>query len=177
MTIIEQVTAEAEWYALSVDDVVARVGVDAEHGLDADEVQRRLAEFGRNEIASEPPPTLWEVAKGQLVNPMNIMLLIVSVASFAIGQVPTGVIVLALVSFNVIMGTSQERKAMASVEALAQLQVPMARVRRSGSVEQVDSAGLVPGDVVLIEAGELVPADRAHRHGGLVGGPGGVADR
>ena len=59
-------------------------------GLDADEVQRRLAEFGRNEIATEPPPTLWAVAKGQLVNPMNIMLLIVSIASFAIGQVATG---------------------------------------------------------------------------------------
>ena len=68
-------------------------------------------------------------------------------------------IVLALVSFNVIMGTNQERKAMASVEALAQLQVPKARVRRSGSVEEVDSTGLVPGDVVLIEAGDLVPAD------------------
>ena len=144
---------------MSADDVVARVGVDAERGLDPDEVQRRLAEFGRNEIATEPPPTLWEVAKGQLANPMNIMLLIVSIASFAIGQVATGVIVLALVSFNVIMGTSQERKAMASVEALAQLQVPKARVRRSGSVEEVDSTGLVPGDVVLIEAGELVPAD------------------
>ncbi len=90
---------------------------------------------------------------------MNIMLLIVSVASLAIGQVATGVIVLALVSFNVIMGTNQERKAMASVEALAQLQVPKARVRRSGSVEEVDSTGLVPGDVVLIEAGDLVPAD------------------
>ena len=88
------------------------------------EVQRRLAEYGPNEIATEPPPTLWEVAKGQLANPMNIMLLIVSIASFAIGQVATGAIVLALVSFNVIMGTNQERKAMASVEALAQLQVP-----------------------------------------------------
>ena len=144
MTSIEQVTSEAEWYALSVDDVVVRVGADAERGLDAEEVQRRLAQFGRNEVASEPPPTLWEVAKGQLLNPMNIMLLIVSIASLAIGQVPTGVIVAALVSFNVIMGTSQERKAMASVEALTQLRVPLARVRRSGSVEQVDSSGLVP---------------------------------
>ena len=159
MAMTERATAEANWYALSADDVVARVGVDAERGLDPDEVQRRLAEFGRNEIATEPPPTLWEVAKGQLANPMNIMLLIVSIATFAIGQVATGVIVLALVSFNVIMGTNQERKAMASVEALAQLQVPKARVRRSGSVEEVDSTGLVPGDVVLIEAGDLVPAD------------------
>ena len=69
------------------------------------------------------------------------------------------------------------RKALASVEALAQLQVPMARVRRSGSVEEVDSTGLVPGDVVLIEAGDLVPADARIVSGGLVGGPGGVADR
>ncbi len=159
MSTIESSAAETNWYALPPGDVVARVGADADRGLEPDDVERRLAEFGRNEIASEPPPTLWEVAKGQLLNPMNIMLLIVSVASFSIGQVATGVIVLALVSFNVIMGTSQERKAMASVEALAQLQVPVARVRRSGSVEEVDSTGLVPGDIVLIEAGELVPAD------------------
>ena len=156
---IEGTGVEPEWFSLSVGDVVARVGVDVERGLDAGEVERRLVEFGRNEIASEPPPTLWEVAKGQLMNPMNIMLLIVSVASLAIGQVATGVIVLALVSFNVIMGTNQERKALASVEALAQLQVPKARVRRSGSVEEVDSTGVVPGDVVLVEAGDLVPAD------------------
>lgn len=159
MAMIERAAAEASWYALSVDDVVARVGGDVEDGLDADEVQRRLAQFGRNEIATEPPPTLWAVAKGQLANPMNIMLLIVSIASFVIAQVATGVIVLALVLFNVIMGTNQERKAMASVEALAQLQVPKARVRRSGTVEEVDSTELVPGDVVLVEAGDLVPAD------------------
>jgi P-type Ca2+ transporter type 2C len=148
-----------EWYALSADAVVARLGVDPQGGLDADEVQRRLAQYGPNAIAAEPPPTLWAVAKGQLSNPMNIMLLIVSIASLAIGQIATGVIVLALVSFNVIAGTNQERKAMASVEALAQLQVPKARVRRSGGVEEVDAIGLVPGDIVLVEAGDLVPAD------------------
>jgi magnesium-transporting ATPase (P-type) len=110
MAMTKAAPAEADWYALSVDDVVARVGVDAERGLDPDEVQRRLAEFGRNEIASEPPPTLWEVAKGQLMNPMNIMLLIVSIASLAIGQVATGVIVMALVSFNVIMGRTRSAR-------------------------------------------------------------------
>jgi Ca2+-transporting ATPase len=90
---------------------------------------------------------------------MNIMLLIVGVASFLIGQVATGFVVTALVTFNVVMGSNQELKARASVEALAQLQVPHARVGRSGRVEEVESSKLVPGDVVLLEAGDLVPAD------------------
>ena len=120
---------------------------------------RRLAEYGPNELASEPPPSRWEVARGQLSNPMNIMLLIVCVASFAIGQVATALVVLGLVTFNVVMGSSQELKARASVEALAELQVPRARVRRSGQVEEIESTKLVPGDVVLLEAGDVVPAD------------------
>jgi len=159
MTTIEQTTAETTWYSLPADDVVGRLNTDSEQGLAPDEVQRRSAQYGPNEIATEPPPTLWDMAKGQLANPMNIMLLIVSIASFVIGQIPTGVIVMALVLLNVVMGTNQERKAMASVGALAQLQVPVARVRRSGSVAEVDSTGLVPGDVVLVEAGDLVAAD------------------
>src|SRR3954453_22434778 len=159
MVMTQGAEVEPSWFALPVDDVVARLDVEVERGLDSDEIERRLAEYGRNEIVGEPQPTLWAVAKGQLANPMNIMLLIVSIASLAIGQVATGVIVLALVSFNVIMGTNQERKAMASVEALAQLQVPKARVRRSGAIAEVEATGLVPGDVVLIEGGDLVPAD------------------
>ena len=151
--------SETRWYALSAGDAADRLGVDAGSGLTDAEVDRRIAEYGRNEIATEPPPTLWQVAKGQIANPMNIMLLIVAIASFAIDQIATGAIVGALVAFNVIMGTNQERKAMASVDALAQLQVPMARVRRDGTVVEVDSSGLVPGDVVLVEAGDLVPAD------------------
>ncbi len=99
------------------------------------------------------------MAKSQLANPMNITLLIVSIASFVIGQVATGAVVMALVMLNVSMGTNQERKAMASVEALAELQVPTARVRRSDRVEEVDASGLVPGDILLLEAGDVVPAD------------------
>ena len=66
---------------------------------------------------------------------------------------------LALVTFNVVMGSTQELKARASVEALAQLQVPHARVRRDGAVEEIESTKLVPGDIVLLEAGDVVPAD------------------
>ncbi|MGA7758103.1 MAG: cation-transporting P-type ATPase, partial [Ilumatobacteraceae bacterium] len=151
--------SDTQWYSLSVDDTVARLGVDAASGLSATDVTSRVATYGKNEVATEPPPTTWQMAKAQIANPMNIMLLIVSIASFTIDQIATGAIVMALVLFNVIMGTNQERKAMASVDALAQLQVPMARVRRDGTVEEVDAVGLVPGDILLVEAGDLVPAD------------------
>src|SRR6516164_6260825 len=150
---------DTAWYALPADDVITRLGVNADEGLSAAEVQRRLAEYGPNALPTEPAPSVWEVARGQLVNPMNIILLLVVAASFAIVQIATALVVLGLVLFNVVMGTNQELKARASVEALAKLQVPSARVRRSGEVEQLDSTKLVPGDVVLLEAGDVVPAD------------------
>jgi len=147
------------WYALSAQDVTTQMGVDADAGLTVAEVERRLAEYGPNELPTEPPPSMWVVAREQLMNPMNIMLLIVVAASFAIVQIATALVVLGLVLFNVVMGSNQELKARASVEALAKLQVPHARARRSGQTVEIDSTKLVPGDIVLLEAGDVVPAD------------------
>src|SRR5690348_10308014 len=130
------------WYALSAQDVTAQMGVDADTGLTVAEVERRQAEYGPNELPAEPPPSMWVVARAQLVNPMNIMLLIVVAASFAIVQIATAVVVLGLVTFNVVMGTAQELKARASVEALAKLQVPHARVQRSKSPLQRELDGM-----------------------------------
>src|ERR1700755_1074862 len=151
--------ARPAWYALPARAGPARRGADEDAGLPVAEVDRRLAEYGPNELPTEPPPSVWVVARAQLANPMNIMLLIVCGASFAIAQWATAVVVLGLVLFNVVMGTAQELKARASVEALAKLQVPHARVRRSGQVEEIESTKLVPGDIVLLEAGDVVPAD------------------
>ncbi len=159
MTTTKQPSENAPWYAMPAQDVTARMGVDPDDGLDGGEAERRLGEYGPNELPAEPPPSMWAVARGQLVNPMNIMLLMVVAASFAIVQIATALVVLALVTFNVVMGSVQELKARASVEALARLQVPHARVRRSGQVEQIESTTLVPGDIVLLEAGDVVPAD------------------
>src|SRR5215831_7374622 len=159
MTITTKPGEQVAWYTLSAQDAASRLGVDPDRGLGEDQAARLLAEYGPNELPTEPPPSVWVVARGQLANPMNIMLLIVCGASFAIAQWATALVVLGLVLFNVVMGTAQELKARASVEALAQLQVPHARVRRSGQVEELESTKLVPGDVVLLEAGDVVPAD------------------
>jgi Ca2+-transporting ATPase len=159
MTTVQPPAEKLAWYAVSAQDAAASLGVDPGNGLTGGEAERRLGQYGPNELPTEPPPSLWTVARGQLVNPMNIMLLMVVGASFAIVQIATALVVLALVLFNVVMGTNQELKARASVEALAKLQVPHARVRRSGQVAEIESTGLVPGDIVLLEAGDVVPAD------------------
>ncbi|HEY3088671.1 MAG TPA: cation-translocating P-type ATPase [Jatrophihabitantaceae bacterium] len=159
MTGVKSSDAETSWYSLSAADAAARLDVVPDEGLTSEVVDQRLTQYGPNALPTEPPPSMWDVAGGQFSNPMNIMLLIVAVASFAIGQIATALVVTGLVTFNVVMGSQQELKARASVEALAQLQVPRARVRRSGRVEEVESTNLVPGDVVLVEAGDVVPAD------------------
>ena len=82
-----------------------------------------------------------------------------AVVSIVIGQGSTAAVVIALVLLNVVMGTNQELKARASVDALASLQVPQARVMRDGSLTLLPASDLVPGDVVQVEAGDIVPAD------------------
>ena len=153
------IATSVAWHAASVADTAGGLDVDIASGLSEAEAARRLATVGPNALPTEPPPSLWAVARAQLTNPMNIMLIIVAVVSVVIGQVATGVVVAILVTFNVVMGTNQELKARASVQALAQLQVPQARVRREGQDRILDASTLVPGDVLLLEAGDLVPAD------------------
>ncbi|MET1000841.1 MAG: cation-translocating P-type ATPase [Acidimicrobiia bacterium] len=159
MSTIDQTSETQQWYALDTNAALERLAVDPEPGLDAAEVERRLATYGPNQMTTEPPPSVWAVALGQLSNPMNIMLVIVAVASISIGQVATGIFVALLVTFNLVMGSRQELKARASVDALAQLQVPHARVRRDGRVEEIEAINLIPGDIGLLEAGDVVPAD------------------
>jgi magnesium-transporting ATPase (P-type) len=90
---------------------------------------------------------------------MNIMLVAVTVVSLIIGQVSTALLVAVLVLLNVALGTRQELKARASVDALAKLQVPQSRVLRDGTLTLVPAVDVVPGDVVQVEAGDIVPAD------------------
>ena len=92
VTVLDRQSKRPRRYAQPADQVASQLGVDPQQGLSAEEVARRLTENGPNEIPAEPPPSRWVVARGQLANPMNIMLLIVGVASFFIGQVATGLV-------------------------------------------------------------------------------------
>ena len=140
-------------------DVIEELHTDATSGLLPQEAADRLHVHGANQITAEKPPSALAVALGQLRDPMNLMLVAVAVASLVIGQVPTALLVAALVLLNVVLGARQELKAQASVDALAKLQVPQTRVVRGGVVVLVPAIDVVPGDVVQLEAGDIVPAD------------------
>jgi Ca2+-transporting ATPase len=150
---------QTRWYAKDVVDVVARLESDISDGLTSEEVERRLQEHGHNVLRSEPPPSKLEIASKQVADPMNLMLIGVSVISLVIGEVATAAVVGVLVLLNVWLGTKQELKAKAAVDALAKLQVPRVRVVRDGTIMEVDAPDLVVGDIVNIEAGDLVAAD------------------
>ena len=146
-------------YASAADEIVAAAGSDAVSGLARAEAASRLSSYGPNEIAAEKPPSTWVIAGLQMRDPMNIMLVAVVVVSLLIGEVSTGLIVALLILLNVALGTRQELTARASVDALAKMQVPQARVVREGDVMLIAATEVVPGDIVQIEAGDIVPAD------------------
>jgi P-type Ca2+ transporter type 2C len=146
-------------YLQPTAEVAHDLHADVTSGLSAQEAAARLASHGPNQITAEKPPSAVAVALTQLRDPMNIMLVAVTVVSLLIGQVSTALLVAVLVLLNVALGTRQELKARASVDALAKLQVPQSRVLRGGNVTLVAAVDVVPGDVVQVEAGEIVPAD------------------
>jgi Ca2+-transporting ATPase len=151
--------ADGSWYSVTASAVADGFDVDADLGLSSAAAAERLDRYGPNSIPKEPPPSYWQVLFQALKDPMNLMLLAVTVASLLIGQVSTAILVGALVLLNVVMAANQELKARATVEGLQDLQVPNARVVRDGRVAEIPAVDLVPGDVATVEAGDLVPAD------------------
>ncbi len=146
-------------HAMDPIDVLVALGADGHLGLTSAEVGRRLTSHGHNAIEAEKPPSVWVVAFMQLRDPMNLMLVAVAAVSLFIGETSTGIIVGLLILLNVVLGSSQELKARASVDALSNLQVPQVRVVRDGQLSLVPSVDIVPGDIVAVEAGDIVPAD------------------
>ena len=155
----ESVDLSQTWFDKPVDDVLSALGSNADSGLSSGEATSRLATYGPNVIAAEPSPSVWAVALTQLKDSMNLMLVAVSVVSMGIQEWSTALIVAFLVVLNVVMGTQQEMKARASVDALAKMTTPQAKVVRDGTLVQISATDLVPGDIVNLESGDIVPAD------------------
>ena len=147
------------WHGLTADEVVRRLGTDPVHGLDAALVRDRLVRHGENRLAEKPPRSKWLKFADQFRSLLIIVLLAAAVLAGAIGDLKDAVVILVVVVLNALLGFWQENRAEATLAALKKMLSPEARVRRAGRVAVVPAAGLVPGDVVLLEAGDRVPAD------------------
>jgi Ca2+-transporting ATPase len=148
------------WHALSPEEALRQQGVDVEHGLTSAEADARRAKVGSNAFAEAKKVSKVQLFVRQYADPMQVVLLVAGVIClFLPGQFYTGVFLLLLTVFNAWMAMNQEGKAEASASALQSMMVVKAKVRRNGELAEIPMDQLVPGDIVNIEAGDLVPAD------------------
>lgn len=151
-------------YTQSTNEVLNSLGVDA-HGLTADQAQKRLEQYGPNKLKEAEKPSLIQRFLAQLKDPMLIILLIAAGVSALTGMLAGEsewaevIIILAVVLLNAILGVIQESKAEAAIEALQTMTAATCKVLRDGKMTVLHSDELVPGDVVMLEAGDAVPAD------------------
>lgn len=146
------------WHALSAEDVLERLKA-TEKGLDPDEARRRKERFGPNLLPSKEPPGLLAVLLHQFKSPLIYILLVAGAVSLLLGETTDAAFIAAVLLLNAGIGTWQEWRAERSAAGLQKLLVVQARVRRDGKEETLSAEELVPGEVVLLESGNRVPAD------------------
>ncbi len=131
-------------------------GVD---GITEEEAVKRIDLYGKNQLLEEKRKTIFVMFLEQFKNVMIIILLIAAVISGLTHELTDSIIILAVVIINAVLGVLQESKAEKALAALKNMSSPYAKVKRNGEVRQIKSEELVPGDIVLLEAGDYVPAD------------------
>uniref|UniRef100_A0AAU1ZP82 Cation-transporting P-type ATPase n=1 Tax=Streptomyces sp. NBC_00093 TaxID=2975649 RepID=A0AAU1ZP82_9ACTN len=146
-------------YRQSAAQVADRLGVVPGVGLSTGQVSERTAVNGTNQLSGPARRPEWLKFLDQFRNWLIVILLIAAVVAGAIGDIRDAVVITVVLQINAVLGYWQERRAERSLEALRRMLVPMAKVRRDGTEQVVKAELLVPGDVVLLEAGDRVPAD------------------
>lgn len=146
------------WHALPIEELQTVLGTSSS-GLSTDEAASRLARHGPNALPSPARRSLASILLAQLKSPLIYLLLAAAVASIALGEIEDSAFIFLVLAINTAVGTVQEARAEANTVALRKAIQTVARVLRDGSVQRSDAVGLVPGDVVLLEAGDRVPAD------------------
>jgi Ca2+-transporting ATPase len=140
-------------------DVAAGLGTDPARGLTAGEAAARLLRYGRNELVEHGRKPAWRLLVEQFTNAMIIVLMIAAVITALLGDYKDTVVILAIVVLNGIVGFVQEYRAEQALDALKRMSSPTARVVRDGETLLVPAPELVPGDLVRLDAGDIVTAD------------------
>src|SRR4051812_49675505 len=153
-------------YRWSIEEVATALGTDMKRGLGDDEVRARLQRYGRNELEAAKPVPAWRHFVAQFQDVLVILLLIATAISAGLWAYERetalpyeALAILAVVLLNAVMGYVQESRAEAAVAALRAMSAAEATVVRGGERARIPAAELVPGDVILVEEGDTIPAD------------------
>ena len=150
---------ETTWHALDAETVLAALGGDAVQGLGEGEAAARLQRYGPNEIRESKLPSRFVLLLTQFSDFMILLLIGAAILSGIVGDVEDTAVILAIVILNAVVGFVQALRAQNTMAALRRLAAPMATVKREGHLRVLPAAALVPGDLVALEAGNVVPAD------------------
>jgi Ca2+-transporting ATPase len=148
-----------EPWRVDVDEVASALETSPRTGLASDTAAQRLTQFGRNELVEKKQRPLWMLFVDQFTSPMILVLIGAALVTLLIGHTKDTVVILAIVVFNGVVGFVQEYRAEQAMDALKRMSSPEARVVRDGETRVVPAADVVPGDVVLLEQGDIVTAD------------------
>ena len=153
------------WHSSSVEEVSKKLKTNINIGLSGEEAQKRFERYGPNNLKEKKKESIFVKFIKQFNDFMIITLIIAAIISAVVSKLNgeadyiDSIIIVAIVIFNAIMGLVQEQKAEKSLEALKKMSAPNAKVRRNGRVQEIDATMVVPGDIVILEAGNYVPAD------------------
>jgi P-type Ca2+ transporter type 2C len=155
---IQETATDRPWHSTPPTKALERLGV-SRNGLDEAAVERLRAEHGPNTLPRSEPPTLFAIIVRQFINPLIAILVVAAIVSLFVGEIEDSVFIIIVILLNAGLGAYQEYRAEQSAAALQNLMTMQARVRRDGLVRSIEAEELVPGDLVLLESGDRVPAD------------------
>lgn len=147
------------WFSKSQDDVLKDLDVNPSTGLSSEEVNKRLEKYGYNKLKGKPKKSFISLFLSQLQDMLIYVLLGAAVVTIFIGEYVDSIIILLVVLINAAIGVAQEYKAEKAVEALQKMTTPKSLVRRDSEIKEVNSEEVVPGDIIIIDAGRYIPAD------------------
>ena len=147
------------WFSKSQEEVLQELQVNAATGLTTEEAKSRLEQYGPNKLKGKPKKSMISLFFAQMKDMLIYVLLGAAVVTLIIGEVMDTIIIFAVVILNAVIGVIQESKAEKAIEALQKMTTPKALVRRDGEVKEIQSEYIVPGDIIILDAGRFISAD------------------
>lgn len=147
------------WHTLTPAEALQHLTVASQQGLSASNATDRLLQYGPNALQEQGGRSGWAILWEQLTSTMALILTAAAIISGVVGSFKDAVTILAIVALFALLGFVQDYRAERAIAALRRLAVPLVRVRRNAQVQELPAVDLVPGDIVLLEAGSVVPAD------------------